>query len=88
VLAACTAKLGADHPNTLATKNNLAALYNAQRKYDQAESLYKEALDGQSAKLRADHPDTLASKINLALLYQAQRKYDRADRLLNEAHVA
>src|SRR5262245_42400146 len=36
--------LGADHPNTATSFNNLAALYESQGKYAEAEQLYKRAL--------------------------------------------
>ena len=38
-------KLGADHPDTLTSKNNLAVLYHAQGKYDKAEPLFLEVLE-------------------------------------------
>jgi tetratricopeptide (TPR) repeat protein len=79
-----TARLGADHPDTLATKNNLALLYKAKGKYDQAEPLYQEVLAGRTARLGADHPDTLITKNNLAALYEAQGKYGRAEPLLRD----
>jgi serine/threonine protein kinase/tetratricopeptide (TPR) repeat protein len=74
-------KLGADHPDTLTSKNNLAVLYHALEKYDQAESLFLEVLRLSEKRLGADHPDTLRSKNNLAVLYKDQGKYDRAEAL-------
>ena len=67
-LAARTAKLGANHLDTVATKHNLASLYLAEEKYAPAEALYKEVLALRTAKLGADHPDTLTSKNELARL--------------------
>ncbi len=76
--------LGADHPNTLQSKHNLAGVYAHQRKYDLAETLYKEALDGRMARQGADHPTTLNAKSNLAALYKDQGKLDRAETLYRE----
>jgi tetratricopeptide (TPR) repeat protein len=78
-------KLGADHPGTLTSKNNLAVLYQDQGKYAEAEPLCLEVLKQQEKRQGADHPDTLASKNNLASLYRAQRKYDRSEPLYKEA---
>jgi hypothetical protein len=83
-----TTKLGADHPDTLESKSNLAELYLKQAKYDRAEPLYKEVLDARMAKLGADHTDTLACKGSLALLYKDQGKFDRAEPLLQEELAA
>jgi serine/threonine protein kinase len=79
-----TAKQGADHADTLTTKNNLAALYRAQGKYAPAETLFKEVLKVHTATLGADHPHTLASKNNLALLYKDQGKYTQVETLYKE----
>src|SRR5262249_46292367 len=53
------AKLGADHPDTLTSMNNLAVAYWAAGQRDLALPLYLEALEKSTAKLRADHPGTL-----------------------------
>ena len=39
--------LGAEHPNTLVSLNNLAGLYESQGRYDEAEPLYQRALEAQ-----------------------------------------
>src|SRR5579883_620457 len=80
-----TANLGADHPNTLTSKNNLAQLYQFQGQYAKAEPLFKEALEGRTAKLGADHPDTLTTKNNLASLYRLQGQYAKAEPLYKDA---
>jgi serine/threonine protein kinase/lipopolysaccharide biosynthesis regulator YciM len=77
-------RLGADHPETLDTKNNLAQLYYDQGKYERAEPLWQEALEASTARLGAEHHNTLVSKLNLATLYVAQGKYDRAETLFQE----
>jgi tetratricopeptide (TPR) repeat protein/predicted Ser/Thr protein kinase len=79
-----TAQLGADHPDTLTSKNALALLYHSQGQYAKAETLHKEVLEARAAKLGAGHRDTLVSKNNLALLYMDQGQYGRAEPLLKE----
>ena len=46
-LAGRRGRSGQDHPDTLGSVNNLAALYQAQGRYGEAEPLYKRALAGQ-----------------------------------------
>ena len=70
--------LGKEHPDTLASVNNLAALYHAQGRYGEAEPLFKRALEASERVLGKEHPDTLASVNNLAALYFAQRDWTRA----------
>jgi serine/threonine protein kinase len=53
------AKLGADHPDTLTSMNNLALGYRAAGQLAKALPLYEETLKLRKAKLGADHPDTL-----------------------------
>jgi tetratricopeptide (TPR) repeat protein len=76
--------LGADHPETLTSKNNLALLYLDQGKYAQAEPLLKDLLEVQAVQLGADHKDTLTAKHNLAALYTQRRKDSQAKPLLEE----
>jgi tetratricopeptide (TPR) repeat protein len=78
------AKLGADHPVTLTSMNNLAVSYQAADKLDLALPLFEETLKLNKAKLGADHPDTLNSMNNLASAYQAAGKLDQALPLLEE----
>jgi non-specific serine/threonine protein kinase/serine/threonine-protein kinase len=78
-------KLGADHPDTLASLNDLAELYQDRGRYDEAEALYKQVLQVCRAKLGADHPDTLITMNMLALLYQDRGRYDEAEPLFREA---
>jgi serine/threonine protein kinase/tetratricopeptide (TPR) repeat protein len=82
------ATLGANHSNTVTSKNNLARLYYRQAKYDQAETLYKEVIATRTAQQGANHRDTLTSKNDLALMYRKQRKYDRAEPLFEEVLAA
>src|SRR5262245_46599793 len=77
--------LGADHPSTAESLNNLAELYRLQGKYAEADPLYKRALDITEKALGADHPSTATSLNNLASLYVSQGKYAEAEPLLKRA---
>ena len=65
------AKLGDDHPDTLESMNDLAILYKEQARYDEAEPLLIQALEGRRIKLGDTHPHTLESISNLIELYEA-----------------
>ena len=57
--------LGAAHPSTLASVNNLATLLSDKGDYAAAEPLCRRALEGWEQALGAAHPSTLASLNNL-----------------------
>jgi tetratricopeptide (TPR) repeat protein len=71
-------RLGADHPATASSLNNLAALYNSIGKYSEALPLYERALQICEQQLGADHPLTATSLNNLAELYRSIGKYSEA----------
>jgi tetratricopeptide (TPR) repeat protein len=77
--------LGANHPDTAQSLNNLAALYKNQGKYEQAEPLLQQALTIHERVLGANHPDTALSLNNLAALYSDQGKYEQAEPLYQRA---
>ena len=77
--------LGAEHPATATSLNNLAALYQSQGHYDDARPLYERALALRERVLGAEHPDTASSLNNLAGLYQAQGRYNEARPLYERA---
>jgi tetratricopeptide (TPR) repeat protein len=62
--------LGADHPETLRTRNNLGIAYRAAGKMTEAITLFEQNLADQERVLGADHPDTLAGRNNLAIAYR------------------
>jgi len=62
--------LGKEHPDTLQSVNNLAAVYDAQRRYGEAGPLFRRALDAYERVLGREHPQTLISANNLAELYR------------------
>jgi tetratricopeptide (TPR) repeat protein len=58
--------------------NNLAALYNEQKRYVDAEPLLKRSQEIYAKVLGPDHPDVGVSLNNLAVLYGAQSRYAEA----------
>jgi len=77
--------LDKEHPNTLASVNNLASLYQAQGRYGEAEPLYRRALEASERVLGKEHPQTLTSLNNLAALYDSEGRYGEAEPLYKRA---
>ncbi len=80
LLAMCERVLGPEHPDTLSTINNLAALYQVQGKYEQAEPLYQRALTTFERVLGANHPNTIKVRNNYANLLQKMKQKTKAAR--------
>ncbi len=78
-------QLGPEHPDTLAAKFDLAALYQYQGRIAEAEPLETEVLAGRRRVLGERHPDTLSALNDLGLSYKAQDKLREAEPLLMEA---
>ena len=70
--------LGADHPDTLTSMNNLAFTYGELGQHDKALALREKVLAGRTAKLGADHPDTLTSMNDLAFTYGELGQHGKA----------
>ena len=70
--------LGPDHPDTLASRNNLAGAYESAGRLDEAITLYEQVLDDRTHIFGPDHPDTLASRNNLAYTYRSAGRLDEA----------
>jgi hypothetical protein len=64
--------LGIEHPDTLASMNNLALTYENQGRWKEAEELGMHVIETKKRVLGIEHPDTLASMSNLALTYSDQ----------------
>ncbi len=62
--------LGPGHPDTLNSRNSLAAAYQAAGRIADAIVLFEQTLVGRERLLGPDHPDTLTSQNNLAAAYQ------------------
>jgi tetratricopeptide (TPR) repeat protein len=73
--------LGPDHPDTLASWNNLAISYQEVGRRAEAIRLHERALTGRVRALGPQHPDTLTSRNNLAISYQELGRWTEAIRL-------
>jgi len=73
------ALLGKEHPSTLTSVSNLAAVLQNQGKYEAAEAMNRRALEGREKVLGKEHPSTLTSVSNLAAVLQNQGKYEAAE---------
>ena len=74
----CSDTLGEEHPDTLASAGNLAAVLQALGEYQQARDLTEDTLTRCRRVLGEDHPDTLASAGNLAAVLHALGEYQQA----------
>jgi tetratricopeptide (TPR) repeat protein len=72
-------------PSVAASLDNLADLYRAQGKFDQAEALYKKALEIAEHQGEPGHPEIITCLNNLADLYAAQGKQEEAEQLYERA---
>lgn len=73
--------LGEDHPETLLTLNNLAALCLDQGKRAEAEPLLLKVLEIGNRTVGKENPSTLVTLNNLAGLYRMEGKYAQAERI-------
>ena len=70
--------LGPDHPDTLASRNNLAGAYESAGRLEEAITLYEQVLPDSIRVLGEDHPLTLTSRNNLAGAYRAAGRLEEA----------
>ena len=77
VTQACDA-LGPHHPDTLASRNNLAGTYRASGRLDEAITLYEQVFSGRSLVLGPDHRSTLTARDELAGIYREAGRFDEA----------
>jgi nephrocystin-3 len=77
--------LGAEHPDTLGSVNNLGGLLHDKGDYEGAEALCRRALNGREKVLGSEHPDTLMSMNNLGSLISYQGDYKDAEVLYRRA---
>ena len=73
--------LGQEHPDTLSSASNLAAMLGSQEKYAEAERINLELLGVRRRVLGDEHPDTLTSANNLATALALQGKYAEAEEM-------
>ena len=81
VLNARRITLGVEHPDTLASLNNLAALYRKRRRYREAEPLFKRVMDVQRRLQGEHHSLTLLAATNLAGVYAGMGRLQVAESL-------
>ena len=72
---------GAEHPDTVTSITNLAAIYHSQGKWNEAEQLETQVMEMSMKLLGIGHPDTLKSVENLAVIYYSQGKWNEAEQL-------
>ena len=70
--------LGPDHPDTLASRNNLAGAYKSAGRLTEAIALYKHVIADCTRVLGDDHPSTLTSRDNLASAYKSAGRLTEA----------
>ena len=80
--------LGADHPDTLSSRNNLAGAYYAAGRLNEAIPLSEETLKALAQLLGPNHPNTLSSRNNLALAYREAGRLNEAIPLSEETLAA
>jgi tetratricopeptide (TPR) repeat protein len=73
--------LGAKHPHTLSSINNLALTYSNQGRWKEAEKLEVQVIETRKRVQGAEHPDTLLSINNLASTYSNQGRWKEAEEL-------
>jgi len=78
-------QLGLEHPDTTASLNKLALLYQALGRYNEAEPLQRRTLAIREKVLGPDHLSTAISLNNLAKLYRVQGRYGEAETLFHRS---
>jgi hypothetical protein len=76
--------LGADHPDTLTSMNNLASTLGAMGDHASAKKLEEQVLEQRTWILGADHPDTTLSAWNLFSTLSEMKKSEQAQQILSE----
>lgn len=69
--ALASESLGAAHPHTLTSLNNLANVYEMLGSYEEAAALHQSCVETRRRLLGDEHPDTLASLNDLAFQYES-----------------
>jgi tetratricopeptide (TPR) repeat protein len=85
---AAKAKLGPDHPKTIAFMHNLAAIYLSAKQLDKSIPLSEDVLKRREAKLGRQHPNTQSTVALLGRTYKEAGRLTEAIPLLEEAYNA
>jgi tetratricopeptide (TPR) repeat protein len=75
---ACHKTLGRNHPSTLTSVSNTAAVFIEQGEYIKALEWYQHALDGWEKTLGEDHPSTLLTIHNIGMVFFKRGEHDKA----------
>jgi serine/threonine protein kinase/tetratricopeptide (TPR) repeat protein len=78
-------KLGPDHPLTLNSMEDLAALYEDCGRYDEAEPFLNRAFEVRRTTQGPNHPDSLHCMQLLASLFEHRGRYEEAEAHLKQA---
>jgi hypothetical protein len=73
--------LGDEHPDVATGLHNLAELYCAQRRYDEAEPLFRRALVIGERVLGPEHAQVVMTRAHYAAMLRETGRADEADRL-------
>jgi Tfp pilus assembly protein PilF len=76
-----------DHPDTLASVNNLGVVLERHGKYEEAELMFRKAIEGHEQVL-PDHPDIFIIVSNLGIAIQLQGRYEEAESMHRRALAA
>ncbi|MBL0926830.1 MAG: tetratricopeptide repeat protein [Phycisphaerales bacterium] len=77
--------LGEDHPDTLASMNNLAIVYNKLRRFDKCDELNRRGLETSIRVLGPEHPDTIVSIANYGKFLRDQKRFEESAEYLERA---
>ncbi len=83
-LAVRQAVLGADHPDTLTTRDHLGNDHWCAGRYFEAVTWHEETLERREAVLGPEHPDTLTSRHNLGVAYRNAGRTNEAIAILEK----
>ena len=76
--------LGPEHVDTVISISNLVTVLERQGKYEEAEAMYRRALEGYEEVLGLEHVGTLTSVNNLGTVLASQGKYEEAEAMHRE----
>jgi CHAT domain-containing protein/tetratricopeptide (TPR) repeat protein len=81
IVAKLARDLGEEHPDTLTSASNRAAILERLGRYEEAEKVYSRVLEVRHRLLGTEHPDTLATTHELAGLYASKGQFQKAETL-------
>ncbi|KAF9001699.1 P-loop containing nucleoside triphosphate hydrolase protein, partial [Cyathus striatus] len=73
--------LGQEHPHTITSMANLAAIYRKEGRWNDAEKLDIQVMEMRIRILGQEHPDTITSMASLAATYRKEGRWNDAEKL-------